>query len=114
MGHRLTVDLTERVSTMGLMHRQLLGQGLCEMFLWTLKCELVYRRHFATRDEVTRDIFEYSEVFYDRKRRHSALGHDSSTGFETRRAGLNLVSTKLGEVHTAYSLTRLSRHSSTA
>jgi len=41
MEHQLTADLAERVSTMALTHRQLLGQDLCEMFLWTLKCELV-------------------------------------------------------------------------
>jgi putative transposase len=43
----------------------------------TLKRELVSHRHYATRDEATQDIFEYIEVFYNRKRRHSTLGYAS-------------------------------------
>jgi transposase InsO family protein len=31
-------------------------------------------RQYVTRDEATRDIFEYIEVFYNRQRRHSTLG----------------------------------------
>ncbi|MCS6325510.1 MAG: transposase [Nitrospira sp.] len=55
-----------------------------ESFFGTLKRELVYHRHYATRDEATRDIFEYIEVFYNRMRRHSALGYDSPAEFEAR------------------------------
>ncbi|MEO7859710.1 MAG: IS3 family transposase [Nitrospirales bacterium] len=45
-----------------------------ERVFGTLTRELVYHQHYATRDEATQDIFEYIEVFYNRKRRHSTLG----------------------------------------
>ena len=57
-----------------------------ESFFGTLKRELVYHRHYATRAEATQDIFEYIEVFYNRKRRHSTLGYDSPAKFEARAA----------------------------
>ena len=57
-----------------------------ESFFVTLKRELVYHRRYVTRDEATQDIFEYIEVFYNRKRRHSTLGYDSPAEYEARTA----------------------------
>jgi transposase InsO family protein len=57
-----------------------------ESFFRTLKRELVYHRHYATRDGATRDIFEYIEVFYNRQRRHSTHGYDSPAEYEARAA----------------------------
>ena len=57
-----------------------------ESFFGTLKRELIDHRQSGTRDEATRDIFEYIEVFYHRLRRHSTLGYDSPTEFEARTA----------------------------
>ena len=57
-----------------------------ESFFGTLKRELVYHRHYATREEATQDIFEYIEVFYNRQRRHSTLGYHSPAEFEARTA----------------------------
>ena len=57
-----------------------------ESFFGTLKRELVYHRHYTTRDEAKRDIFEYIEVFYNRLRRHSTLGYYSPAEFEARMA----------------------------
>jgi putative transposase len=57
-----------------------------ESFFGTLKRELVYHRRYATREEATQDIFEYIEVFYNRKRRHSTLGYDSPAEYEARAA----------------------------
>jgi transposase InsO family protein len=57
-----------------------------ESFFGTLKRELVYHRRYVTRDEATQDIFEYIEVFYNRKRRHSTLGYDSPAEYEARTA----------------------------
>jgi len=45
-----------------------------ESFFHTLKTELVHHRHYATREEAKRDIFAYIEGFYNRIRRHSAIG----------------------------------------
>jgi transposase InsO family protein len=53
-----------------------------ESFFGTLKTELVYHRHHATRAEARADIFEYIEVFYNRIRCHSALGYKSPVRFE--------------------------------
>ncbi len=55
-----------------------------ERFFGTLKRELVSHRRYATRDDATQDIFEYIEVFYNRRRRHSTLGDDSPTEYEAR------------------------------
>lgn len=45
-----------------------------ESFFGTLKQELVYQERFETRTEAQLKIFEYIEAFYNRQRRHSALG----------------------------------------
>jgi putative transposase len=57
-----------------------------ESFFGTLKRELVYHRHYAGREDAKQDIFEYIEVFYNRKRRHSTLGYHSPAEFEARTA----------------------------
>ena len=44
-----------------------------ETFFGSLKNELVHRNRFKTRDEARRAIFEYIEVWYNRRRRHSSL-----------------------------------------
>ena len=57
-----------------------------ESFWSTLKTELVNHERYATRTEAQRSIFEYIEVFYNRRRLHSSLGYKSPEAFE---AGLN-------------------------
>lgn len=64
------------------------GRGDCydnammESFWATLKTELVHQRHYATREQARQSIFEYIEVFYNRKRLHSSLGYVSPEAFE--------------------------------
>jgi transposase InsO family protein len=54
--------------------------------LWsTLKTELVYRRRFQSHRDAHLAIFDYIEVFYNRKRLHSALGYRSPVEFESLR-----------------------------
>ena len=53
-----------------------------ESFFATLKKELIHQERYATRAEARRSVFEYIEVFYNRKRRHSALGYVSPQQFE--------------------------------
>jgi transposase InsO family protein len=53
-----------------------------ESFFGTLKRELVHQQHYLTRAEARSSIFQYIEVFYNRKRHHSALGHLSPVAFE--------------------------------
>lgn len=53
-----------------------------ESFFHSLKTELVYRRSFKTREEAKRAIFEWIETWYNRERRHSALGYMSPAEYE--------------------------------
>jgi transposase InsO family protein len=55
-----------------------------ESFFASLKRELVERCRFATREEARGAIFEWIEAWYNRKRRHSALGYLSPEEFERR------------------------------
>jgi putative transposase len=48
----------------------------------TLKTELVNHEHYATHEQARASIFEYIEVFYNRKRLHSSLGYVSPETFE--------------------------------
>jgi len=53
-----------------------------ESFFSTLKTELVHRTTFRTFEEARMKLFEYLEVFYNRRRLHSALGYRSPEAFE--------------------------------
>ena len=54
-----------------------------EAFFSTLKVECVYRAHFETHQSAQREIFWFIESFYNRQRRHSALGYLSPVDFES-------------------------------
>lgn len=56
--------------------------AVAESFFHTLKIEHVYDYWYETRAEATQSIFEYIEMFYNRRRRHSALGYLSPVSFE--------------------------------
>jgi putative transposase len=56
--------------------------AVAESFFATLKTECVYPRRFATRTEARETIFDFIEVFYNRRRRHSTLGYLSPIEFE--------------------------------
>lgn len=53
-----------------------------ESFFHTLKTEHVYFEYYLTRKQAMQSIFEYVEVFYNRKRSHSTLGYLSPVFFE--------------------------------
>lgn len=57
-----------------------------ESFFSRLKVELIYAEQFTTSEQVKSAVFEYIEVFYNRLRRHSALGYVSPTEFERNAA----------------------------
>jgi putative transposase len=58
--------------------------AVVESFFSTLKRELVHHERYADHEEARRSLFEYIEVFYDRRRRHSTLGYRSPAEFEAR------------------------------
>ena len=53
-----------------------------ESFFASLKKELVHHEDYATREQARASIFEYIEVFYNRVRRHSALGYVAPAEYE--------------------------------
>lgn len=56
---------------------QCLDNAPMESFFASLKKELVHQSQFKTRAQAKAAIFEYIEVFYNRKRRHSAIGYQT-------------------------------------
>lgn len=59
--------------------------AVMESYWGTLKQELLYQQpdgRFDNHEQARRMIFEYIEVFYNRQRRHSAIGYVSPDVFE--------------------------------
>ena len=56
--------------------------SVAESFFKTLKYEHVNDFSFKTRAQAKQEIFEYIEVYYNKKRRHSYLGYLSPEMFE--------------------------------
>jgi len=56
--------------------------AVVESFFSTLKWELISDQSVGSRSEMRSSIFEYIEVWYNRKRRHSTLGYVSPAQFE--------------------------------
>jgi putative transposase len=65
--------------------------ALAESFFATLECEALARTAFRTHAEARTALFDYIEIFYNRQRRHSALGYLSPEGFERRFLGTLVV-----------------------
>lgn len=61
-----------------------LDNAVAESFFGTLKTELVEHEDYRSKDEAKRSLFEYIEVFYNRRRRHSYLGYISPVEYEAR------------------------------
>ena len=53
-----------------------------ESFFHTLKVELVHRERYVSRRIATSRIFEYIETYYNRQRKHSAIGYKIPMQFE--------------------------------
>lgn len=58
-----------------------------ESFFSSLKKERIKRRIYQTKEDARMDIFDYIEIFYNRSRRHSSLGHISPYEFEQASCG---------------------------
>ena len=55
-----------------------------EAFFGRLKVELIYAENFTSVEQAKESIFEYIEMFYNRKRRHSAIGYTNPVAFEAQ------------------------------
>jgi len=49
--------------------------AVAESFFATLKTELIFHEIYSSRIRAATTIFEYIEIFYNKKRRHTTLGH---------------------------------------
>jgi transposase InsO family protein len=56
--------------------------AVVESFFGTLKTELVHHETFPIHEQARQSLFEYIEVFYNRRRRHSALDYRSPAEYE--------------------------------
>ena len=63
-----------------------LDNAVAESFFGSLKNELVYHEDYKTRSEARQSIFEYIEVFYNRKRRHAFLNYMTPVEYEKKYA----------------------------
>ena len=61
--------------------------AVAESFFSHLKKERIKRKIYLTRDEAKSDIFDYIEIFYNRKRRHSYCDQMSPMAFEKLQIG---------------------------
>jgi len=60
--------------------------AMVESFFSTLKNELTHHQQFLTLDQARAAVFDYIESFYNRRRRHQALGYCSPVEFEAKAA----------------------------
>lgn len=58
--------------------------AVIESFWSRMQVELLDRRRWRTRIELANAIFEYLEIWHNRRRRHSALGWLSPLEFEAK------------------------------
>jgi transposase InsO family protein len=58
--------------------------AVVESFFASLKTDRISLRHYQTREEATRDIVDYIEMFYNGVRLHSSLDYVSPKDFEDK------------------------------
>ena len=56
--------------------------AMAESFFASLECELIDRTTFRNRAEAKGEIFRYVEGWYNLRRRHSGISHQSPANFE--------------------------------
>lgn len=78
---------TQLLSRFGML-RSMSRKGNCydnaavESFFSSLKNEVVHHRDFQTRDEARTAIFDYIELFYNRRRIHQSLDYETPMEYE--------------------------------
>jgi putative transposase len=58
--------------------------AVVESFFSSLKNELVHHRDYHSREEARSEIFDYIELFYNRRRMHQSLGYLSPIEYEKK------------------------------
>jgi transposase InsO family protein len=64
--------------------RQCWDNAVAESFFASLKLECIYRQALPTRMHARRAVFDYIEVFFNRRRLHSALGYCTPAAYENK------------------------------
>jgi putative transposase len=60
--------------------------AVAESFFGSLKTERVFGSTYTTRGEARRDLFDYIEMFYNCRRRHSFINNKSPQKWEMEKA----------------------------
>jgi putative transposase len=58
--------------------------AVAESFFKTLKIELIYGNKLITKEQMKLQIFEYLEIWYNQKRKHSALNYRTIKEFNNQ------------------------------
>ncbi len=66
--------------------------AVAESFFQLLKRERIRRRTYLTHDAAQQDVFEYIEMFYNPRRKHTNNNMLSPVDFEARQQKLNEAS----------------------
>lgn len=88
-------DFTKILNTNKLITRSMSRKGNCwdnavaESFFKTIKVECVYTRSYSNQAQATLSIFEWIESWYNKRRRHSALGYKTIDEFEKINSNFN-------------------------
>ena len=75
------------------MVRSMSGKGNCydnavvESFFSSLKNEIVHHQDYHTRDQARSEIFEYIELFYNRRRLHQSLAYQPPLKYDSTGVG---------------------------
>lgn len=83
-------DFSKLLSSYSQVERSMSRKGNCwdnavaESFFKTIKSELVYRTRYSDRRAAALSLFEWIETWYNRHRRHSALGNLTIVEYEQK------------------------------
>ncbi len=56
--------------------------AVAESFFHTIKTQLIYHRRFQRKCQLEQALFNYIEIYYNRRRRHSTNGYQSPAKYE--------------------------------
>ena len=62
--------------------------AVAESFFAIIKTELVYHEKYRGHQDTLHSLFEYIEAFYNRERKHSAIGYLAPAEYENRKLKL--------------------------
>ncbi len=65
--------------------------AVAESFFKTLKSEQLYGNKLVSKEQMKMDLFEYIEIWYNRERRHSAIGNLTIEEFWNKKSNLKNV-----------------------